>query len=674
MRSLYLFKKKIIIIILIFLPIILYFIDFSKFNYKYINKDLIEFKYDNLKYDFNKKIYLFFDKLTTQNKIKEITKAEIKKKLYYNEFKLSDQKIIKSQVSSINSSEYIKTLENWYRSHGNNYSNRFSNLTNINLSNIHKLELAWIYNSNNGKGQNIDIQCNPIAIDGIIYTPVVGGHIVAINGYNGNEIWRSEKFNVDVARRGILFSKKNQQKIPRLYFSNGSKLIVLNATTGKRDFSFGKDGIIRTGYSKITPVIYDDKLILATWDKNLEVYNLDNGKLLWKYYFGDNKIKKFGNPEYKNNKGGNPWGGISLDEERGIVFVTTGNPSNYFDGTKRPGANHNSNSIIAISLPDQRELWSFQETIHDIWNLDLPAPPILTSIEKNDKKYDVVLTVTKRGNTLILDRLTGQPFFDMTFRQSPDSNIKNEYTSPIQLDLKIPEPFSKNTFNFEDLKNLQENFDYKTQNKLKDAKYGFFSTPDLNRDLLIYNFHGGAEWMGASVDHYNQLLFVNSNEIAWVARLLNDNANLTSQFYRLKDKNNLPGTKPPWGKITAINLKNGKIIWSKPFGNMKNISDIGKNIKKNSGTENFGGLTASDGKLIFATGTLDSKFYVFDSTNGEILFDYKLPFIGSAPPTTYLSKNEQFVVVQSTGSSSLEQGYPELNEFGDAIVAFKLKK
>ena len=139
---------------------------------------------------------------------------------------------------------------------------------------------------------------------------------------------------------------------------------------------------------------------------------------------------------------------IKIQYELFIVFITTGNPSNYFDGTKRPGVNYNSNSLIAISLHEKRELWSFQETIHDIWNLDLPAPPILTSINKGNKKYDVVLTVTKRGNTLILDRLTGKPFFDLNFNLAPKSKVANEFTSPIQLDIKIPEPFSKNIFKF----------------------------------------------------------------------------------------------------------------------------------------------------------------------------------------------------------------------------------
>ena len=151
----------------------------------------------------------------------------------------------------------------------------------------------------------------------------------------------------------------------------------------------------------------------------------------------------------------------------------------------------------------------------------------------------------------------------------------------------------------------------------------------------------------------------------------NEKGKLISKFKRLKDSEGFPGSKQPWGKITSLNLNTGKINWSKPFGHYIEIKDY--KLKK-TGTENFGGFIATSSGLIFATGTLDSMFYVFDSKDGKELFKYKLPFIGSAPPTTYMHKGEQYIIVQSTGSYSLSQGYPEKNRFGDAIVAFKLKK
>ena len=158
---------------------------------------------------------------------------------------------------------------------------------------------------------------------------------------------------------------------------------------------------------KVSPVIINKKLIIATVEPALEIYDLLNGNLLWKYYLKEKKYNKrrYGGKRY-DYSGGNPWGGISADVERGIVYITTGNAGFYFDGVNRPGDNKYSNSIIAVDIINKKKLWDFQEVSHDIWNLDIPAPPILTSIIINDIKIDVVVAVTKLGNTIVLDRLT----------------------------------------------------------------------------------------------------------------------------------------------------------------------------------------------------------------------------------------------------------------------------
>jgi quinoprotein glucose dehydrogenase len=580
--------------------------------------------------------------------------------------------IIKANPVTKKEYDYKKILNDWTRSHGDNNSNKLSHLSFINPQNIKNLELAWIYNSNDKKGLNLDIQANPIAIDGTIYTPVVGGHIVAIEGSSGKEIWRSEKFNNDVARRGLVYWFDEVNKIGKIFFNNGSKLISLDSKSGKKDLSFGKKGYIRTGYSKTTPIIFKQNIIIASWKKDLEVYDIYSGKLKWKYHFGDQNRSRIGKFKYNNLKGGNPWGGISLDEKRGIVYITTGNPSNYFDGTRRPGLNYNSNSIIAISLKQKKQIWSFQETIHDIWNLDIPAPPVLTSLKKGNEFYDVVVAVTKLGNTIILDRVTGKPFFDIKYKKVPQSNIENETTSNYQININTPEPFSNNNFSLNNITNINKKSEEYISSIVKNSSFGYFEPPKLDKNTIMYNFHGGAEWMGASIDHDTQNMFVNSNEIPWLISLTKDKDNkLISKFTRLKDQDGLPGGKPPWGKITSLNLNTGKINWSIPFGNYTKVKT--KDGKK-TGSENFGGLIVTSSGLIFATGTMDKMFYVFDSNNGKELFKYELPYIGSAPPTTFINNNEQYIIVQSTGSYSLNQGYPNEISFGDAIVAFKIKK
>ena len=129
------------------------------------------------------------------------------------------------------------------------------------------------------------------------------------------------------------------------------------------------------------------------------------------------KINKRSGGKRYDHSGGNPWGGFSLDKQRGIAFITTGNAGRYFNGVNRPGKNNYANSIIAIDLKREK-LWDFQEVRHDIWNLDIPAPPILGSITIGGKKVDVVIAVTKLGNTIVLDRISGKPIFDFHFKKS----------------------------------------------------------------------------------------------------------------------------------------------------------------------------------------------------------------------------------------------------------------
>ena len=673
-------KYLTIILILILATL---FLDMMKINYHHINKRLIEFSTTNINSHFYKKIYTQLDGIYENFLLKFFS-------THSNYWIAEDDRVRKKlpETYTVNSKGpftenktlYEKNLDNWQRSHGNNNSNRFSDLTNINKNNVQKLEIAWIYSSKDrGESKwNFDIQCNPIIVDGKIYSPTVGGYIVSIDGHTGKELWRSKKFKDDVARRGIVYWKGNSSIKSRIYFSNFNQLIALNADDGTIVESFGnkKKGFVKTGVSKITPLIFNNDIILATWDKNLEVYDILNGKIKFKISFQDEKNERNGGKKYNNSKGGNPWGGISGDIERGIVYITTGNPYGYFDGTQRPGINKYSNSVIAIDVINKKILWDFQETFHDIWNLDLPAPPILTSVKRNNKLIDVVVVPTKRGNTLVLDRVTGESLFDLDYRKAPVSFLPGEKTAAYQLDLKIPEPFARNIFSYNDVSKLNEESTLFIKNILKNSKYGFFETNELEKKVIRYNFHGGAEWMGGSIDHDKNILYINANNIPEITGIIKGHGsnNYISTFERLLDNSGYPGSTPPWGIMAALNLNTGKIIWNVPFGSYPELEK--KGIPR-TGTENFGGATATKADLVFATGTIDKMIYAFDSLNGNELWKRELPFIGSAPPSIYIANGEQFIVVQSTGSHSLRGGgggggYPNIM-MGDALVAFKVK-
>jgi len=671
------FKKKKIIFLL--LSVIIFFWlwkDYKKIDFYFINQSKITYNSKNLNSNLLKKIDILFNRIV-ENFL--VTFIDNHKKYWELEdgrerYALPKFRYIKNKgnfTKTINNN--LKNYSDWPRSHGNDFSNRFSNLTKINKDNAHNLEIAWTFEMKNYTG---DIQANPIIVDGIIYTPIAGGYIVAIHGKTGELIWKSEKFSPSVARRGLIFWKGTKNENSRIIFSNRERLISLNSKNGKFINSFGKNGQIRTGLNVTTPIIYKNNIIIVTWDRAVEVYDLFTGKTRWKLKYKKDINKRFGGIKF-NNAGANSWGGISVDKERGILYFTTGNPHHYLDGTQRPGNNPNSNSLIAVDLNDKKILWSFQETSHDIWNADLPAPPILTSIKKNNKIIDVVITPTKKSNTLILDRVTGDPIFDFRYRKAPKSNLEGEKTSFYQPDLEIPEPFGKNIFDISHLWSYETSKKDKLIKKYKNYNFGFYQPYELNKKTLQYNFNGGAEWMGGSVDHDNGIMYITSNNILWETGIvkIENKKNLipkySSTFKRALDENGYPVIAPPWGTLSALNLNNGKIIWQVPFGEFDFLKKM--NIPK-TGTENFGGVTATSGNIAIATGTLDKRMYVFDSNDGKILYSKKLPYIGSAPPSTYLYDDEQYIVLHSSGGSTLQKGYPTLVESGNLLIAFKLKK
>ena len=205
----------------------------------------------------------------------------------------------------------------------------------------------------------------------------------------------------------------------------------------------------------------------------------------------------------------------------------------------------------------------------------------------------------------------------------------------------------------------------------------------VNSYLCLFNsteyknviYKGGAQWMGASVDNLSGTMFVNTSNIPSLTWL--ENVETINSYYRynskwkvLRDHLGYPGSKPPWGNLMSINLNTGETNWKVPFGEYESLSKQGIPI---TGTINFGGVVGTRGGLVFATGTLDNKVRAFDSDNGEELWSYKMKFLGSSPPSIFQHENEQYVVVVSTGSSTINAQFPDQTELGNLVYVFKLK-
>lgn len=669
---------------------------------------------------------------------------------------VSTQEAVELQSAAIahnNSATEDPEHSEWLRSHGGDSSNKYSVHDQITPENVDQLKLAWKFESFSQKDADekwrTNVEVNPVFADGVIYAVTPDRKLVALAAETGKLIWAFNS-GKQPSDRGLLYWQDKERGLgPYIFLAVGDSVFCIDAKTGKRVEAFGGDGWVETGVVRAAPVVFEDKLILATIRPvGLIAINISDGEVAW---------RKALHPENKNFVGATPWSGNSLDRERGLFYVSTGNPRPALFGADRPGPNRNSNSVLAIDLRSQKIKWAFQEVSHDLWDLDVPSPPLLTSIFINGKKHDVVITVTKIGNTLILDRDTGQPLYDVPFAKAPSSTIAGEIPSAYQPDIKIPEPFIDFRFDPSHVTQRTDQANQDVKRQLKGAVYGWFEPPALGKSLILYGLHGGAEWAGGAVDPVSQTLYVPVNQVPWKIRVYltseqpapkshaagvetyksncaechgnlrngnyktkgeadvnfvpslvgitkdpqrmtalqkqafntihnnqakasdinaiqkmlidwdeqtfqNKAAKVNFLWSQLLDPDGYPGTQPPWGKIVAINLVGGKIAWESPFGYI----DDGLGLRK-VGTQNYGGLIATRGGLIFATGTDDKRLTAVKASTGEELWNYGMDAAGSAPPMTFKWKNKQYVVAVATGGR-----FHNYKEKAGAIYAFAI--
>ena len=624
---------------------------------KYINRSSIQIDFNKIRTPFIKRNFLRAESLINQLFLK-------KKFIKLNNItQIPKYKYLHSNIKNSSSSDYEKIkVDEWHRSNQNNYSQRFSELSLINQNNVNNLKVAWIYKSNDGKGQ---IQSNPIIVENKIITPTPGHYVVAIDSKSGEEIWRFKSRSKFPAQRGLVYWKGNERSKPGIFFSDQSGLYKLNVTNGILDNSFGNKGFIKTNLSKTAPVIINDNLIISTFAPSIDIIDINNGKTKWKFF-----LKKKHSGFYVNSSsrlgGCNPWGGISADTKNEIVYISTGNAQPDYYGSKRQGKNKYCNSIIALDIKNKKKIFDFQEISHDVWNRDIASPPILGSLKVKNKQINVVIGLSKTGNIILLDRMSGNPIYDMRYRKSDDDNNLVKYF----LDLEKPEPLENFELSELDLIDISPELKKEALDKIIGKKFGFYIKPSHNYDLLTWTGYGGVPWTGGSYDDVNDILYVNSNKIPGVIRLNKSNP----ENYKLSNfnlSNGYPATKPPWGSLNAIDLRSGKIKWKVPLGEFEELTKKGYPI---TGTENYGGALGTRGNIIFASGSLDKKIRAYSSENGEVLWEYFLPNQSFVSPTTYIRDNEQYLIVVATGGGVLKKKYPKLVSSGDTYIAFKLKK
>jgi len=348
--------------------------------------------------------------------------------------------------------------------------------------------------------------------------------IVALDAETGNLIWKLQS-DFMPSRRGMVVENDKKSNLENLFMPIGNVVYKINAKNGKVVKKFGKNGFIKA-FTLVAPIIYKNKIIIVGKHR-IFIFNKNTGEFV-------DKIEI--HPKGINYYGGIVWGGAALDKNKGIVYVNTGNPQPPLRGVTRPGNNKRSNSVVAIDLNMRKIIWDFQEVSHDLWDFDIPSPPIIHNLVIDDKIYEVVISVTKTGNTIILDRNNGKPIFDITYKKAPKSKNYEEITAPFQIYMKKPERFSKIEYVIEDIDKLPKESRNEIINILEKSNYGWFETPSFEKNLITFGLHGGALWSGATIDPVNQHLFIPVNNIPWILKnLIVSNEAYTSFPDKLND-------------------------------------------------------------------------------------------------------------------------------------------
>jgi quinoprotein glucose dehydrogenase len=438
----------------------------------------------------------------------------------------------------------------WPAYGGNKAGNRFSSLQQINRDNVEKLKLAWTYDTgdnNDSTRDGTDMQCQPIVVNGVLYAVTPRMKLFALDAASGKQIWIFDPFSDGATRksihavRGIVYWEDGDDK--RILYSVGTSIYAVNAITGEKIESFGHGGRVdmriglrdneafdtaRYSMRSTSPgAVYKDILIMGSSVSEgpdappgyIQAFNVRTGELAWVFHTiplpGEYGYETWPPDAYKKIGAANCWSGITIDEKRGIAFVSTGSPSVDFYGGARKGQNLFANCVLALDALTGKRLWHYQTVHHDLWDRDLPCPPNLITVKHNGRDVDAVAQPTKDGLLFLLDRETGQPLFPVNEVPVPTSPaLPGESPWPTQPVPVKPAPFSMQEVTEENLTDRTITANAYARGRYRISEHGSKYLPPNEKGTLYLGFGGGAEWGGTAADS-NGILYVNSNNMLW---------------------------------------------------------------------------------------------------------------------------------------------------------------
>ena len=459
---------------------------------------------------------------------------------------------------------------------------RYSNLKQINRTNVSRLEVAWTYDAAEGRG---DSQTQPIVVGGVLYGVTPRHKVVALHAATGELLWQ---FDSGVPgrgpNRGVVYWASGSDR--RVFAAVQSYVYALDAATGKPIPTFGKDGRIdlredlgrnpqQQSVILTTPgIVYKDLLIVGGRNPealpappgNVRAYDVRTGKLRWTFHTiphpGEAGYETWPKDAWTYSGAANNWAGMALDEKRGIVYVPTGSAASDFYGFDRIGDDLFANCLLALNAATGERIWHFQAVRHDLWDRDFPSPPALVTVKHDGKTVDAVAQTTKQGWVYLFDRVTGKPLFPIEYRKYPASDVPGESAAEMQPLPVRPAPYARQLLTEDLLTNRTPAIHQWALDQFKNLRSGGQFVPlTVGKETVIFpGFDGGAEWGGSAFDPETGLLYVNANDLPWTSSLAeNKGGNSGKQLYLTNcadcHGDNMAGAPPQMPSLIGIGTK-----------------------------------------------------------------------------------------------------------------------
>ena len=615
----------------------------------------------------------------------------------------------------------------WHQYGRTPYGQRYSPLDQINVDNVGGLQEAWRYQTGDVKlpddvGETT-YQVTPLKVGNNLYLCTPHNLAIALDAATGKQVWKYDAnsgMNPDRQHqtcRGVSYYRDQaaQAGAPcaeRVYLPTAdARLIALDAKNGEVCPSFAEGGTLHLEkgmkfnpagyyYSTSPPAIVGNKIIIggavndnySTEEQSgvIRAFDVNSGELIWNWDSG-NPAQTQPLPEgqtYTTNSP-NSWSVFSVDEELGLVYIPLGNqvPDQLGMG-RSENVEKYSSSIVALDINSGADRWVRQTVHHDLWDMDVPAQPVLLDITKSDNSVVPALVgPTKQGDIYVLDRRTGEPIIPVTEQPAPGGTIPEDHASPTQPISALN--FRPRTLEGRDMWGVTMFDQMVCRIWLKQMNYeGQYTPPSLNGTIVYPGNFGTFNWGSVAVDPERMVMFGMPTYLAFTSKLVpradipakgqdekgseqglnrNDGAPYGVFMGPFLGPLNIPCQAPPWGYVSGADLRTGEIAYKHRNGTVRDMTPLPLPFKV--GVPGIGGPMITKGGVAFLGAAVDDYLRAYNLTNGKQLWEARLPAGGQATPMTYaVEDGRQFVVIVAGGHGSVG------TKPGDYVIAYALPR